>query len=104
MGKHFHLKTVRSPTLNTIKGDVTVVDFAVPSNEVFCSNYPSIKYIQPTTITLPHRKTCDMTYCHLKENTIPACLLATMIHATEDMDQHEVGEIDASQFEKWLEL
>lgn len=50
-------------------------------------------------------KLCDLTVCHDRSSdTIPACLAATIIHGLEGFQEHEVGDVDMSQMDRWLAL
>jgi sterol desaturase/sphingolipid hydroxylase (fatty acid hydroxylase superfamily) len=103
--KHCTLWCTGSSTLKSVRSDTIVVDFAAPSNKDVCDSDSTapVKYYTPTSVLI-NKKLCDITFCHLHENTIPSCLLSLMIHAQEDLDVNEVGEVDSSKFEYWLDL
>lgn len=51
------------------------------------------------------RDVCDLTFSHFQESgSVPACLAAAIIHASEGFTDHEVDEVDVNEMDRWLEL
>lgn len=90
-----------SPVKIPIPKHVTIVDVCVPSNKGRIEN----KIISPCDIIIPEYNNCDLTYSLTGENNVmPACLLATCLHVKEGLAFNELGKIDVSKFEFWLQL
>jgi len=77
-----------------------VVDFAVPhipqhiASRFFYVNGAALSYSSGD---------CDLTFVHDVPGTVPACLAATIVHAREDLGQHECGEVNVEEVPGWWE-
>jgi hypothetical protein len=90
-----------SPIQTPIKKHVTIIDVCIPSN---IGKYDN-KFIRPADIQIPEYSKCDLTYSLTgDQGVMPACLFATCIHVKEKLAFHEVGPLDISKFEFWIEL
>jgi sterol desaturase/sphingolipid hydroxylase (fatty acid hydroxylase superfamily)/predicted amino acid dehydrogenase len=90
------------PIGHLVPPDTTFFEFAVPTTQpAFLEphNVVGIAGIQIDT------RVCDLTFCHDRScDTMPACLAATIIHALEGFQEHEVGEVDVRKMDEWLQL
>lgn len=75
-----------------------VVDFAVP--HIDKGTAAGYNYVNGAALSFNNGDT-DLTFCHDMPGTVPACLAATIIHAREEMKDHECGEIEIDEVEKW---
>ena len=77
-----------------------IIDYAVPHLQPHeCEGY---RYVNGAALRYSPRDT-DLTFCHDVGETMPACLAAAIIHAREEMPDHECGEIDIAEVEPWWE-
>ena len=77
-----------------------LIDYAVPHLQPHeCEGY---RYVNGAALRYSPRDT-DLTFCHDVGETMPACLAAAIIHAREEMPDHECGEIDIAEVEPWWE-
>lgn len=87
-----------SDILHYIPLGSVIVDYAVPHiPEHIAAKYC---YVNGAALEYDSRDT-DLTFCHDVPGTMPSCLAATIIHAREDLGQHECGEIDIDEVEPW---
>jgi len=75
-----------------------IIDFAVPHvSEEVAKDY---RYVNGAALSYSLKET-DLTFCHDVPNTVPACLAAAVIHAREDTQRHELGEVEVDEVEGW---
>jgi len=90
------------PVSRVAQRGTTFFEFAVPRTRV--------DYLKPFAVIAAgsvnfSSRTCDLTFCHDRGNkAVPACLAATIIHGLEGFSEHEVGDVDVSRLDHWLEL
>lgn len=77
-----------------------IIDFAVPHvSEDIAKDY---RYVNGASLSYSQKET-DITFCHDVPNTVPACLAAAIVHARENTQKHETGEVDVDEVEGWWE-
>ncbi|CAE7894770.1 CER3 [Symbiodinium microadriaticum] len=75
-----------------------IIDFAVPHvSEEVAKDY---RYVNGAALSYSLKET-DLTFCHDVPNTVPACMAAAVIHAREDTQRHELGEVEVDEVEGW---
>jgi len=97
VGKHMSEEQIRE----LIPLGSLIVDFAVPHVPQEVSS--SYRYVNGAAMKYSRRDT-DLTFCHDVPDTMPACLAATIIHAREDRGEHEIGELEVDEVDKWWAL
>lgn len=78
-----------------------IIDYAVP--HIQPREVPGYQYVNGAALSYDPRDT-DLTFCHDVLDTMPACLAAAIIHAREQIDAHECGEIDLREVGRWWGL
>jgi len=75
-----------------------LIDYAVPHMDK--ETITGYRYVNGAALSYDMSDT-DLTFCHDIPGTVPACLAATIIHARENRQEHECGEIEIDEVEDW---